>query len=137
MIVWVAADEVLPTHLKRVRTAKLPLDVIFESVRLKVKELKVISSFVPLILVVVLTGSWLEALGEVVLEPWVCTELKIVSVSLRAQLLLGWLDRVLGQIRSRADSSGGSFCDFGHPWVNFDGRTSILVILPREQDKVV
>ena len=61
LIVWVASNEVLSTHLKRIRSSEIPL-VVFECVGLKVKELEVVGPFVPLVLVVVCAGSWNQCL---------------------------------------------------------------------------
>ena len=82
-------NKVLSPHLKGVRASELTLVAIFESVRLKVKELKVVSSFVPLILVIVLTRPWLLGAGEILLETGVCSELEVVPVPLGAQLFFG------------------------------------------------
>ena len=88
LIVWVTTgNKVLTTHLKRVRASELSLLVaIFEGVGLKVKELEVVSSFIPLILVIVLTWSWLQGAREVLLETGISSELEVVPIPLRAQL---------------------------------------------------
>ena len=51
--------------------------------RLKVKELEIISPLVPLILVVVLSGAWLHRLLEVLLEADVRAKLHVFAVDLR------------------------------------------------------
>ena len=71
---------------------------IFESVGLKVKELEVVSSFIPLILVIVLAGSRLRGTREILFETWVCSELQVVPVPLRAQLVFTEFDRIFVQI---------------------------------------
>ena len=108
---------------------------MMECIGLEIQELEIVGPLVPFVLFVVLTRSWKCILLLFVLEPLVGTKLQIRNV-------LGFVQRIetlvlFIQITSWAYGLRRSLFQLGDPWLLRDSWVSHLIVLSREENKVV